>query len=277
MRALVHQLIHKCLGWLGYVIKALLYAGVSFQRIDKFLHEEEELENTQPPQDYSEGSPITTLGMLGYKNATLSWSKPDSEDDSHFRLSALNIECTPGGLTVVSGPVGSGKTSFLLGLLGEMRLLEGQICLPREQGVAYVSQTPWLQNATIRDNIIFGSGYDEKRYKAVLEACALAADIEMFNMGDLTEVGERGKPPLRPALRNGSTHISLGVTLSGGQKARLALARAVYSPTKIVLLDDVLSALDAGTVRTVVQRCIKGEVLRDRTVVLATHQYVLTT
>jgi len=183
-------------------MKQLLYAGVSFKRIDKFLHEEEELESIQSPQDYSDGSPITTSGMLGYKNATLLWSKPDSEDDNRFRLSALNIECTPGRLTVVSGPVGSGKTSFLLGLLGEMRLLEGQICLPRDQGVAYVSQTPWLQNATIKDNILFGSEYDEKRYKAVLEACALAADIETFAIGDLTEVGERGKPSLKPMLLN---------------------------------------------------------------------------
>lgn len=243
--------------WLGFVMKALLYAGVSFQRIDKFLHEEEEVESIQSSQGYSEGSSTATSGMLGYRNATLLWSKPGSEDDNHFRLSALNIECAPGGLTVVSGPVGSGKSSFLLGLLGEMRLLEGQICLPRDKGVAYVSQTPWLQNATIRDNILFGSEYDEKRYKAVLEACALAADIEMFAMNDLTEVGERG------------------VTLSGGQKARLALARAVYSPTKIVLLDDVLSALDAGTIKTVVQKCIKGEVLRDRTVVLVTHHVSL--
>ncbi|KAF8443446.1 hypothetical protein BGX38DRAFT_1095677, partial [Terfezia claveryi] len=244
-------------GWLGFVTKALLYAGVSFQRIDKFLHEEEEIESIHSPQGYSEGSSTATSGMLGYKNATLLWSKPGSEDDNHFRLSALNVECAPGGLTIVSGPVGSGKSSFLLGLLGEMRLLEGQICLPRDQGVAYVSQTPWLQNATIRDNILFGSEYDEKRYKAVLQACALAADIEMFAMNDLTEVGERG------------------VTLSGGQKARLALARAVYSPTKIVLLDDVLSALDAGTIKTVVQKCITGEVLRDRTVVLVTHHVSL--
>ena len=189
----------KCLGWLGWVTKALLYASVSFQRIDKFIHEEEELESIQSPQNYSE---VTASGILGYKNATLSWSKPGSEDDNHFRLSALNIECTPGALTVVSGPVGSGKTSFLLGLLGEMRLLEGQICLPRDQGVAYVSQTPWLQNATIKDNILFGSEYDEKRYKAVLEACALAADIGMFTIGDLTEVGERGKPSLKPILLN---------------------------------------------------------------------------
>lgn len=243
--------------WLAFVMKALVNAGVSFDRIDKFIHEEEELETIQSPQNYSEGSPITASGVLGYKNATLSWSKPGSEDDNHFRLSAMSIECTPGTLTVVSGPVGSGKTSFLLGLLGEMRLLGGQICLPRDQGVAYVSQTPWLQNATIKDNILFGSEYDEKRYKAVLEACALATDIEMFAIGDLTEVGERG------------------VTLSGGQKARLALARAVYSPAKIVLLDDVLSALDVGTMKTVVQKCIRGEVLRDRTVVLVTHHVSL--
>lgn len=171
-------------------MKQLLYAGISFKRIDDFLHKEEELENTESLDVNSLSSVSKTVG---FKNATLSWTKPESEDDSGFRLSALDVECTLGELTVVSGPVGSGKTSFILGLLGEMRLLQGEICLPRDQGVAYVSQTPWLQNATIKNNILFGFEYNEARYKSVLEACALAADIEMFEMGDETEVGERGK------------------------------------------------------------------------------------
>ncbi|KAF8476090.1 hypothetical protein BDZ91DRAFT_689962 [Kalaharituber pfeilii] len=240
--------------WVAFIVRQILYAHVSFKRIDKFLNEEEELEMLRsPPPD----SAIILPGVPCYRNATLSWHVPGSDSDNGFRLSNLNVECTNGGLTVVSGPVGSGKTSFLLGLLGEMRLLEGGVMLPRNEGVAYVSQTPWLQNATIQENILFGSTYEEQRYKAVIDACALAADIEMFEAGDSTEVGERG------------------VTLSGGQKARLALARAIYSPAKIVLLDDVLSALDAGTIKTVFEKCIKGEILKNRTVVLVTHHVSL--
>ena len=261
-------------GWVSFVIRQILYALVSFKRIDKFLNEEEELEDTQIPSSSPHEVSNTGNSMVGYKNATLSWLKPESRSDNGFRLSNLDIECTPGGLTVVSGPVGSGKTSFLLGLLGEMRLLEGEIYLPRDHGVAYVSQTPWLQNATIRDNVLFGSEFDEGRYNAVIDACALAADIQMFEMGDATEVGERGMV-LFQLIYFGVLMCSymLGVTLSGGQKARLALARAVYSPTKIVLLDDVLSALDAGTIKAVGEKCLKGEVLKNRTVVLVTHQY----
>ena len=177
-------------GWIAFIVKQLLYAGVSFERIDKFLHEEE-LENAQLSDSGSHCSFNEASSILGYKQATLSWSKPASQD-RQFSLSDLSVECTPGGLTVISGPVGSGKTSFLLGLLGEMRLQQGEIFLPRHQGVAYVSQTPWLQNATIRDNVLFGSKYDKERYDAVLEACALTSDIQIFEMGDATEVGERG-------------------------------------------------------------------------------------
>lgn len=99
----------------------------------------------------------------------------------------MNVECVYGGLTVISGPVGSGKSSFLLGLLGEMRLLNGNAYLPRNEGVAYVAQSTWLQNKTIRDNILFGEQYEEKRYNAVLEACDLSVDLSKYEDGDLTE------------------------------------------------------------------------------------------
>lgn len=123
-----------------------------------------------------------------YKNATLSWTVPGSDMDNNFRLSNLSVECVYGGLTVISGPVGSGKSSFLLGLLGEMRLLKGDMFLPRSEGIAYAAQSSWLQNKTIRDNILFGSPYEEKRYKAVLEACDLSTDLNKYEDGDLTEV-----------------------------------------------------------------------------------------
>ena len=129
---------------------------------------------------------------------------------------------------------------MLYALLGEMNLLQGRCFLPspivREAGldpaeeltdtVAFCSQTPWLLNDTIRNNIVFGSAYNAKRYKRVLHACALIPDLETLELGDKTEVGEKG------------------TVLSGGQKARISLARAIYSSAKVILLDDVLSAVE---------------------------------
>ena len=133
-----------------------------------------------------------------------------------------------------------GKTSLLYALLGEMNILNGNCFMPspvvREVGldpvsgltdtVAFCSQTPWLLNDTIRNNILFGSAYNSKRYKMVLAACCLLPDLKVMDLGDQTEVGEKG------------------TVLSGGQKARISLARAVYSPAKVLLLDDVLSAVE---------------------------------
>ena len=124
---------------------------------------------------------------------------------------------------------GSGKTSLLLGVLGDMPRLAGRVVLRGE--VVYCAQEPWIQNMSLKDNILFGRPFDESLYKDVLACCALSADLEQLAAGDSTEIGERG------------------INLSGGQKARIALARACYaagcsvSPT--VLLDDVLSAVDA--------------------------------
>lgn len=238
-------------GWCAFVTQEVLSAFVSFDRIDKFLNGEEEL--TEMPVD--ENAPVEK--PPGYKGAVLSWNNPGSDEDNHFRLAAMDVECVYGGLTVVAGPVGSGKSSFLLGMLGEMRVLEGEVYLPRRHGVAYVAQSSWLQNASIKDNILFGSPYEAKRYETVVEACGLLTDLANLEAGDETEIGERG------------------TTLSGGQKARIALARAVYSPSQTVFLDDVLSALDAGTSKLVVEKCIKGEILAGRTVVLVTHHVSL--
>lgn len=233
-------------------VQTVLESAVSFDRIDKFLTGRELQGN-----DLIDRAAETSKSAPFYKNATLSWAAPGSDTDNNFRLSNLNVECVYGGLTVISGPVGSGKSSFLLGLLGEMRLLQGDVYLPRNERVAYVAQSTWLQNKTIRDNILFGEKYDEKRYNAVLEACDLSVDLSKYEDGDLTEVGEKG------------------VTLSGGQKARLSLARAVYSPAQTLLLDDVLSALDAATSRAVFDKCINGEILAGRTVILVTHHVSL--
>ncbi|KAG5650158.1 hypothetical protein H0H81_000505, partial [Sphagnurus paluster] len=125
--------------------------------------------------------------------------------------------------------------------------------LPRAGGVAYAAQESWVMNATIKDNILFNAPLDEERYSKVIYQCGLTRDLELFQAGDLTEVGEKG------------------LTLSGGQKARVTLARAVYSSAEIILLDDVLAALDVHTAKWVVEQCLIGDLMKGRTILLVTH------
>ncbi|KAI3009281.1 hypothetical protein CBS147346_2172 [Aspergillus niger] len=159
----------------------------------------------------------------------------------------------PQGLTVVYGKVGAGKTALLQALLGELDRLAGVSYVPNEM-IGYCAQTPWLQSMSIRDNILFSSPYDARRYRRVLDACALLPDLSNFKHGDLTFVGENG------------------VGLSGGQKARVALARAMYSAARILFLDDPLSALDHNTAETVARKCFSGPLMQNRTIVLVTHR-----
>jgi len=173
-----------------------------------------------------------------------------------FRLVLDDLTLTPGTLTVVTGTVGSGKSSVLSAILGEMDPLhKDDVSVTLRGSISYCSQEPWIQNATVRDNILFGSPFDATKYETVLQACALHADIAALPGGDMTEIGERG------------------INLSGGQKARVSLARACYADTDIVVLDDILSAVDAHVARTITDKCLV-ELLRNRgkTVVLATHQ-----
>ncbi|KAH9081540.1 hypothetical protein EDB83DRAFT_2214476 [Lactarius deliciosus] len=187
--------------------------------------------------------------------------------EHRFELRDINITFPERQLTVVTGPTASGKTALLMALLGEMTTLSGTIILSKRSSlvddfglthtVAYAAQSPWLRHQTIKDNILFGYPYDEARYNAVVEACALKPDLEVLEDGDATEIGARG------------------VSLSGGQKARVALARAVYAPAKYVLLDDPLSAVDSHTARFLLEKLFCGPLLANRTVILVTHHVEL--
>ncbi|KAJ5303614.1 hypothetical protein N7476_010413, partial [Penicillium atrosanguineum] len=170
-------------------------------------------------------------------------------------LTNINV-IIPKGITVVSGKVGAGKTAFLQALLGELDRLGGSSHVPNEM-IGYCAQTPWLQSMSIRDNILFSAPYDEQRYKRTLDVCALLPDLSQFKHGDLTFVGENG------------------IGLSGGQKARVALARAVYSTSRVLLLDDPLSALDHNTAELIVRKCLSGPLMIGRTIVLVTHRTAL--
>lgn len=174
-----------------------------------------------------------------------------SEEKTTFALKNINLSIPRGQLVAVVGAVGSGKSSLLNALVGEMRKTGGRM----EYGgtIGYCPQSAWIQNANVKDNILFGLPLDEDRYHRVIRDCALERDIEILPDGDQTEIGERG------------------INLSGGQKQRVNIARAVYFDADVVLLDDPLSAVDAHVGKYLFKNCIMGA-LQGKTRVLVTHQ-----
>ncbi|OMH86347.1 Multidrug resistance-associated protein 1, partial [Zancudomyces culisetae] len=167
-------------------------------------------------------------------------------------LSDINFVCNKGQLVSVVGRVGSGKSSLVSAMLGDMKKLSGKVTVRGR--VAYVPQQPWIINATLRENILFGHKYDEDFYRKVVKTCELEKDIEMLKGGDMAEIGENG------------------INLSGGQKARVSLARAVYSKAQLFLFDDPLSAVDAHVGRNLMKNVIgPSGLLKNRTRILVTH------
>ncbi|VDC06815.1 unnamed protein product [Peniophora sp. CBMAI 1063] len=257
-------------GQLGQVvlrIPSLIQSKVSLDRVTEFLHNTELLD-AYSEQDKQTLSPShVEPDAIGFTDASFRWtSEPDDGTLTPSRRSFTlripgDLHFVRGGFNLVVGPTGSGKTSLLMALLGEMHFIPaapgGWYNLPRTGGIAYAAQESWVQNETIRDNILFGSPYDPDRYNKVIHSCGLKRDLTLFEAGDKTEVGEKG------------------LTLSGGQKARITLARAMYSSAEVLLLDDVLAALDVHTARWIVEKCFKGDLVKGRTVILVTHNVAM--
>ncbi|KAF9438945.1 hypothetical protein BGZ76_002608 [Entomortierella beljakovae] len=267
------------------IFTELLEAIVSVRRVEAFLSEEETSKysirsNEAPSTENAFLSPsiapqsVRTPNTIGFTNASFRWHRRStaagvmSRNSSNgiFTLKNLTINFPVGKLSLVCGSTGSGKTSLLMALLREMDIISGTVDLPRSTTkvvnpntgyipgtIAYVSQYPWLQQLSIRDNILFGSPFEVERYQHVLEACALLPDLAIFENGDLTEIGENG------------------ITLSGGQKQRVSLARAMYSRAQHLFFDDCLSAVDAHTARHLFENCLKGPLMNGRTRILVTH------
>uniref|UniRef100_A0A336LKT5 Oxysterol-binding protein n=1 Tax=Culicoides sonorensis TaxID=179676 RepID=A0A336LKT5_CULSO len=184
---------------------------------------------------------------VSLENVTAKWDPSHSENT----LNNVNLRVQPGTLVAVVGPVGAGKSSLIQTILGELLIESGKIEVNGQ--ISYASQEPWLFSASIRQNILFGLPYEKERYKKVVKRCALERDFSLFSNGDKTIVGERG------------------TSLSGGQKARINLARAVYRDHDIYLLDDPLSAVDSHVGRHLFDQCIRLQ-LRGKVVILVTHQ-----
>ena len=187
--------------------------------------------------------------FVSISEASCSWNQDSLSDTSTLRNVTLNI--CKGEILAITGPVGSGKSSLLTAVLGEIPLREGTISYYGK--LSYVPETPWIFSGTVRENILFGLPFNEEKFRQIVDICGLTKDLAAFSNGDLTEIGQRG------------------ATLSGGQKARVGLARAVYSEADIYLLDDPLSAVDTKVGRNIFKSCILKH-LSGHIRLLVTHQ-----
>ena len=284
-----------------------IQSRISLRRLERYLDLPELTDYLESDPSVLPSDVDTTYGSISVKNGTFTWVDPDAkpirdiqEDPSKKKkekktkkkdatdlsemeimasvhsaasngsggsikgpsitLQDLTLNIEAGSLVAVVGMVGSGKSSLLAAILGEMEPLhDSKIYVPRPKDatsgfVSYCAQTPWVVNDTLRGNVLFGREYDEARYEQVVEASALRDDFSALPAGDMTEIGERG------------------INLSGGQKARVSLARALYSTgTKIMLLDDPLSAVDAHVGEHIFSKAINGEIGQGITRILVTH------
>ena len=233
----------------------------AFKGIMKRVGEVLLLDERKPPNSKSSGKYSISL-----HDVTFSWrdfkQTPSEIDTSSIGLMRsrtivreclreITLEILPGELVAVVGSVGCGKTSLLMGILGELSTPWGESSI--QGSIAFASEEPWILAGSIKDNILMGRTFDPELYQSAIDSCDLGRDLAVFKHGDETLLGNRG------------------LTLSGGQRARLCLARVVYSNADIVLLDDPLSAVDAEVANHLFHECIRGA-LKGKTVVLATHQ-----
>ena len=236
-----------------------LEAWVSARRIGEFLDAGENEKYITPGDD------------IIYENASIAWPSDSKEDKpGQFILRNVNISFPRKELSVISGKTGAGKSLLLASLIGEAELLSGTIKVPKsaenrydhkahknnwiiDSAIAFVAQIPWIENASIKDNILFDLPYDAHRYKKTLESCALVKDLEILPDGELTDIGAQG------------------INLSGGQRWRISFARAIYSRAGILILDDIFSAVDAHVGRQLFEDALTGELGQGRTRLLVTH------
>ncbi|ODV93458.1 hypothetical protein PACTADRAFT_82780 [Pachysolen tannophilus NRRL Y-2460] len=250
------------------VVTALIETSVALRRISAFLTSDE-----LDPELFKPLPKVHHLGEVSVKvsNATFLWSKPFVDGHGYYydndeselsspkaALTGINFTARKGELSCIVGKVGSGKSSFIQALLGKLVYVPANNTRPVEVkvagSVAYCSQVPWVMNASVKANILFGTKYEPDFYQRTIESCQLLDDLKTLPDGDATIVGEKG------------------ISLSGGQKARISLARTVYARADVYLLDDVLSAVDAHVGQNIVDQLFSGTgLLSSKTIILATN------
>ncbi|KAL4866504.1 hypothetical protein BDV12DRAFT_210434 [Aspergillus spectabilis] len=257
--------LESSLAGLPDLISKAMEAKVSADRIDSYLNAAEKVSNA------------ADVDRISFEDATVAWPADDEEQDKRwecegFALQHLTLQFPPKGLSVIVGKTGSGKSLLLASILGECDVLSGSVKVPRpvppsqrfdhiahcgnwilDTAIAYVAQNPWMENASIKENILFGLPYDRQRYRQTLFASGLEKDMTILPDGDLTDIGANG------------------INLSGGQRWRISFARALYSRAGILIMDDIFSALDAETGRHVYEHAVTGELGHGRTRILVTH------
>lgn len=266
----IFEAIEMTLAIIPEMVTDLLDAMVSARRVQAYLDAPEREETTRPGKTVS------------FQDATIAWPSDETnkeggeQEEDQFRLRKLNLDFPKNELSVISGRTGSGKSLLLASIIGEADVVEGIVTVPTppqpaerydsmanrsnwiiDSSIAFVAQIPWIENATIRDNILFGLPLDNERYQKVLHACALTKDLEMLQDGELTDIGANG------------------INLSGGQKWRVSFARALYSRAGILVLDDIFSAVDAHVGRHLFEEALTGELGQGRTRILVTHHVAL--
>ncbi|KAB8256824.1 P-loop containing nucleoside triphosphate hydrolase protein [Aspergillus pseudonomiae] len=258
--------LESAMAGLPDLISKGMEAKVSSDRIEEYLASAEKMPHT------------SNVDEISFESATIAWPGQEEETpklpemDDSFVLRNLNLKFPPKGLSVIAGRTGSGKSLLLAAILGECDIIQGSIGVPHapsleerqddratrdnwiiDTALAYVAQNPWMENATIRENILFGLPYNWRRYRKVLKASGLEKDLTILPDADMTDIGANG------------------INLSGGQRWRVSFARALYSRAGILVMDDIFSALDAETGRHVYEHGLTGDLAQDRTRILVTH------
>ncbi|XP_053206592.1 ATP-binding cassette sub-family C member 3-like [Panonychus citri] len=266
------HLLQFPLSMLPELLSYFVMTSISVKRINKFL-------------SYEDLDPYVTRNEevceISIEDGYFKWNKKKQEDESSENgdfsnlikedqlstnlkslvkeiptLQKINMQVKPGSLVAIVGSVGSGKSSLLSAILGEMEKISGRININGKYSIAYVAQQAWIQNSSLKNNILFGSPFDKIKYNRVISACALEPDIAYLPGGDETEIGEKG------------------INLSGGQKQRVSLARACYSDSNLFILDDPLSAVDAHVAKHIFKKVLSSKtgILKNKTRVLVTNK-----
>ncbi|KAL4137500.1 hypothetical protein PRIC2_001020 [Phytophthora ramorum] len=226
----------------------------SFYKIDGYLSECHAKKCTQNETEESRCTQLITPGantaetVVRMEHACFG----QSTDEGKTLLANVSFRLRRGQLAMIQGKAGAGKSTLLNALLGDIKCVDGNVFIAKDCRVAYCAQEPWLQTLSIRENILFGSKFNYIKYWCVVEACCLKDDLRMLPEGDSTQVGPKG------------------INLSGGQKARIALARACYSDAGVFLLDCPFASVDAIVQNQIFTKCIV-ELLRFKTVLMVTH------